>query len=122
MKLKRGSVVFEDVGTEIRRGKIQRLLKTSHGKLSSDPLGGRIVCETVNGSLELPYGDRDQKLDHMLLVGDIVQFNVATDRRDQLQRATNIILAEDSFRANGEQREQVGPRTTVKILLCSFAF
>lgn len=33
----------------MRRGKIDRLLKPLHGKFSTDPLGGRIVYETVNG-------------------------------------------------------------------------
>ena len=48
-KLKRGTVIFEDIGIEVRRGKIQRLLKSTLGKFSSDPLGGRIVYETVTG-------------------------------------------------------------------------
>ena len=38
-------------------------------------------------------------------VGDIVEFNVATDRRDKLQRATNIVLIEDTFKVSGEKRE-----------------
>jgi len=35
-----------------------------------------------------------------------VQFRVATDRRDQLRRATNISLLEESFLVSGERREQ----------------
>ena len=38
--------------------------------------------------------------------GDWVQFRIATDRRDQLQRATNISLLEESFLVSGERREQ----------------
>lgn len=37
--------------------------------------------------------------------GDWVQFNVATDRRDKLQRATNIELLDESFAFSGERRE-----------------
>lgn len=37
--------------------------------------------------------------------GDWVQFNIATDRRDQLQRATNISLLPESFTVSGERRE-----------------
>lgn len=38
--------------------------------------------------------------------GDWVQFQVATDRRDQLRRATNIALLDESFLVSGERREQ----------------
>lgn len=38
--------------------------------------------------------------------GDWVQFRIATDRRDQLQRATNISLLPESFVVSGEKREQ----------------
>lgn len=35
-----------------------------------------------------------------------MQFRIATDRRDQLQRATNILLLDESFLVSGERREQ----------------
>lgn len=38
--------------------------------------------------------------------GDWVQFLLATDRRDQLQRATSISLLEETFKVSGEKREQ----------------
>lgn len=38
--------------------------------------------------------------------GDWVQFQVATDRRDQLRRATSIALLDESFLVSGERREQ----------------
>ena len=57
--------------------------------------------------IEIPYGDKDQKGDYTLQSGDLVEFNIATDRRDKLQRATNILLVEDTFKVNGEKREKV---------------
>lgn len=57
--------------------------------------------------MELPWGDKDQNGDCTLQQGDVVSFNIATDRRDRLQRATNITLLEDSFVKSGEQRESV---------------
>ena len=57
--------------------------------------------------IEIPFGDRDQKCEHTFLVGDLVEFNIASDRRDKLQRATNIVLLEDTFAVNGENREKV---------------
>ena len=57
-------------------------------------------------SIEIPYGDKDQKGDYTLQVNDLVDFNIATDRRDKLQRATNIQLVGETFLINGEMREQ----------------
>ena len=57
--------------------------------------------------IDIPYGDKDQKGDYTLQPGDLVEFNIATDRRDKLQRATNIALVEDTFKVNGEKRETV---------------
>ena len=57
--------------------------------------------------IEIPFGDKDQLGDYSLQSGDIIEFNIATDRRDELQRATNIILIEDTFKVNGEKRETV---------------
>jgi len=37
--------------------------------------------------------------------GDWVEFRIATDRRDQLKRATNISLLPESFVVSGERRE-----------------
>lgn len=48
-KLAEGTVIFEDVAVERRRGKIQKTLKPPHGRRQSDPLAGRIVYETVKG-------------------------------------------------------------------------
>lgn len=47
-----------------------------------------------------------QKGDFTLRHGDWVQFLLATDRRDQLQRATSISLCDETFELSGERREQ----------------
>ena len=47
--LPQGTVIFEDVGVEKRRGRIINTLKSTRGRKSSDPLAGRIVYETVKG-------------------------------------------------------------------------
>ena len=107
-KLAEGTVIFEDVGVECRRGRIIATLKSARGRKTSDPLSGRIVYETVKGSIEIPYGDKDQRGDYTLQTGDLVDFNIATDRRDRLQRATNIQLVDDTFKISGEKREMVG--------------
>lgn len=44
-----------------------------------------------------------------LLEGDHVQFNISTDRRDKLERATNIDILPDTFHFTKESREMVRP-------------
>ena len=56
---------------------------------------------------EIPYGDKDQKGDYTLQQGDIIEFSIATDRRDKLQRATNIVLLNETFDKTTERREAV---------------
>ena len=56
---------------------------------------------------ELSYGDKDLLHSYTLCVGDIVNFQIATDKRDHLQRATNLELSEATFKEGKEVRETV---------------
>ena len=62
---------------------------------------------TICRSKEIPYGDKDQRGEYTLQPGDLVEFNIATDRRDKLQRGTNIEVVQETFKANMEERETV---------------
>ncbi|XP_041987574.1 cold shock domain-containing protein E1 [Aricia agestis] len=106
-KLPSGSVVFEDVSPELWRGQVLKPLERGSARAQSDPLPGRIRYRAVDHSeVEVPFGDKDQCGEFTLRHGDWVQFQVATDRRDQLKRATNIFLLDESFNVSGERREQ----------------
>jgi len=48
-KLPEGTVIFEDIGTEKKRGKILKTLKLPQNSRQGDPLAGRIVYETLEG-------------------------------------------------------------------------
>ena len=43
---------------------------------------------------------------------DVVQFNIATDKRDHMQRATNLTLANNFFDDNKTSRETVSPSSS----------
>lgn len=113
-RLKPGTVVFEDVGDEIVRGQVLKPVERNGEKgnartsnQAQDPLPGRIRYRAPDHSeVEVPFGDKDQRGDFTLRHGDWVQFKVATDRRDQLHRATDITLLDDSFAVSGERRER----------------
>ncbi|XP_071115411.1 cold shock domain-containing protein E1-like isoform X1 [Haliotis cracherodii] len=104
-RLPEGTVIFEDIGLDMIQGKVLKTLKNGNNRRQSDPLGGRIIYETPKGTMDIPFGDKDQKGDYTLQQGDTVEFNIATDRRDKLQRATNIQLTEETFDTVGEVRE-----------------
>ncbi|XP_031630899.1 cold shock domain-containing protein E1 isoform X2 [Contarinia nasturtii] len=107
-RLPPGSVVFEDIGTQQYKGQVLKPLERANPvRHNNDPLPGRIRYRAPDHSeVEVPFGDKDQKGDFTLRHGDWVQFLLATDRRDQLQRATSISLLEETFELSGERREQ----------------
>lgn len=112
-RLAPGTVVFEDIDPEVLQGRVTVVADRGRPSqaASSDPLPGRIIYTRGEQELEMPYGERDPKCDYSLQVGDQVQFSIATDRRDGLQRATNIELLDQSF---ANENRQVGVVATVK--------
>lgn len=108
-RLPPGSVIFEDVDSTIYKGQVLKSLDRNNQlrQQNNDPLPGRIRYRAADHSeVEVPFGDKDQKGDFTLRHGDWVQFLLATDRRDQLQRATSISLLDETFQVSGEKREQ----------------
>lgn len=107
-RLPPGSVIFEDVGTQMYKGQVLKPLDRNNPlRHNTDPLPGRIRYRAQDHSeVEVPFGDKDQKGNFTLRHGDWVQFLLATDRRDQLQRATAISLLNETFELSGERREQ----------------
>jgi len=107
VKLEVGSVVFEDTSQELVRGQVLKTVERNSRYNSKDPLPGRIRYRANENSepMEVKFGERDQQGEFTLRHGDWVEFNIATDRRDRMQKATNIRLLDDSFRVSGERRE-----------------
>lgn len=103
-RLPDGTVIFEDIAVEMVKGKILKMIKSTNRR-PSEALAGRIMYETPKGLIEIPFGEKDQRGECTLQQGDTVEFQIATDRRDKLQRATNIALLEETFDYSGEIRE-----------------
>lgn len=93
---------------EILKGQVLKPLdRGPNARHQTDALPGRIRYRAPDHSeVEIAFGDKDQKGDFTLRHGDWVQFQIATDRRDQLNRATHISLLDESFVVSGERREQ----------------
>lgn len=103
-KLPEGTVVFEDVSTEKKRGKIAKVIKAT--RKHAEPLAGSISYETLDDTKFIPYSERDISGEFTLFVGDVVDFQIAKDRRDGLLHATSISLCEESFIVSKEKRDK----------------
>ncbi|XP_044257145.1 cold shock domain-containing protein E1 [Tribolium madens] len=107
-RLPSGTVIFEDLKPEILKGQVLKPLdRGPNARHQTDALPGRIRYRAPDHSeVEISFGDKDQRGDFTLRHGDWVQFKIATDRRDGLNRATHISLLDESFLVSGEKREQ----------------
>lgn len=112
-KLEPGSVVFEDISESRFRGHVIKAINQKSLNSSSDGnLTGMIEYQGKSDTHEVLFGDRDMEDDIILQKGDVVEFNVSTDRRDKLQRAVNIKLISVCLK-NGQTRE-VGVVSSLK--------
>lgn len=61
-RLPPGSVVFEDIGTQVFKGQVLKPLERANpARHTNDPLPGRIRYRAVDHSeVEVPFGDKDQ--------------------------------------------------------------
>ncbi|KAK1152295.1 cold shock domain-containing protein E1 isoform X13 [Acipenser oxyrinchus oxyrinchus] len=103
--LPQGTVIFEDISIEHFEGTVTKVIPKVPNKNQNDPLPGRIAARISFSEKELFFGDKDTKSKVTLLEGDHVQFNISTDRRDKLERATNIEILPDTFQFTKETRE-----------------
>ncbi|XP_049608013.1 cold shock domain-containing protein E1 isoform X4 [Syngnathus scovelli] len=103
--LPQGTVIFEDISIEQFEGTVSKVIPKVPTKNQNDPLPGRISARVGFSDKEMPFGEKDTKSKVTLLEGDHVQFNISTDRRDKLERATNIDILPDSFDVTKETRE-----------------
>uniref|UniRef100_A0A673MQ23 Cold shock domain-containing protein E1-like n=1 Tax=Sinocyclocheilus rhinocerous TaxID=307959 RepID=A0A673MQ23_9TELE len=103
--LLQGTVIFEDISIETFEGTVAKVIPKVPTKNQNDPLPGRISARINFTDKELLFGEKDTKSKVTLLEGDHVQFNISTDRRDKLERATNIDILPDTFHFTKETRE-----------------
>lgn len=104
-KLASGTVIFEDISPERFRGHVIKSINTRALNNSVDGhLTGMIEYQGETDTHEVLFGDRDTEDDIILQKGDVVEFNVSTDRRDKLERAVSIKLISVCLK-NGQTRD-----------------
>ncbi|XP_014663991.1 PREDICTED: cold shock domain-containing protein E1-like isoform X2 [Priapulus caudatus] len=104
-RLPEGSVVFETLDEKLVRGHIKKVIGKNRRQSTADPLPGRISYKENNEEKDIQYGEKDLLGIFTLHENDLVEFTVATDKRDQMQHATNIDFLPESFKISQESRE-----------------
>jgi hypothetical protein len=117
--------VFEDIGTEFLKGQILKPLDKS--QCPSPALGPTPRSDMAEGrlryrgpdrqELEVVYGEKDQQGLFSMRHGDWVQFQLAVDRRNKQQRATNVTLLEESFSGMFVDHKQISCKIKLSLLL-----
>ncbi|CAF4407626.1 unnamed protein product, partial [Rotaria sp. Silwood2] len=103
--LPKGTVQFDELDKTLYIGRILQPFQIKPKK-SNEPLTGRLLYDTSDNKMsELPFGERDRCGLYTLLENDIVQFVIAKDKRDDMMRATQISLLDQSFLKSKEHRE-----------------
>lgn len=121
-RLPSGSVIFEDVSHDIIKGKIIKTferhsnhsINRQHHAINNnsspssnlDMFPGKIVYIRDGIEYETSFAEKDVKGEYTLNIGDLVEFNLVTDRRDKMQHASNVTLSSETFETSSEQREQ----------------
>jgi len=109
-RLPSGTVIFNDLEENVRKGTITKLYNQTE-----EPLNGRVVCEENGEKIQFGFGDRDLYPSLWTMrVGDPVTFQVATDRRDEAKQATNIAFAISAPGAFGKETRLTGTVATLK--------
>lgn len=103
-KLPTGTVILEDVSTTTYKGHVIKSVNNRNLNSSCDgTLSGVIEYQGKTDTHEIIFGGRDSEDDILLQKGDVVEFNISTDRRDNHQRAVNIKLISVALK-DGQKR------------------
>lgn len=75
--LPEGTVKFEDMSGDTFQGTIEKVFCRNKRQ---EPLNGKVMYSTGDGTCELHYGEKDVLGEFTILIGDIVGFKIATGK------------------------------------------
>ena len=75
--LPEGTVKFEDISKDTFQGTVDKVFGRTKRQ---EPLNGKILYSTSDGTSELPYGEKDVLGEFTILSGDVVGFKIATGK------------------------------------------
>ncbi|TSK42125.1 Cold shock domain-containing protein E1 [Bagarius yarrelli] len=100
--------VYEDISSEKYEGTISKIIsKTSQNEM------GSVDTTVANTQKSLPFGAGDVITKATMLVGDKVQFNIATNQQNKVERAVNIEFQAETFLLESIEQRKIG--TIIKL-------
>lgn len=78
---------------------------------------GFISCPDLPNNKEIPFSDKDVKINFTLCANDFVSFQISTDRRSQTQRACNVQFLSELFNCNNTETRERGYVASLKVCL-----
>ncbi|XP_046723056.1 uncharacterized protein si:dkeyp-121d4.3 isoform X2 [Silurus meridionalis] len=103
------AAVDEDISNEKYDGTISQIIPKSSEKEMEQELPRGIVDTVVNGKQKrLPFGPGDVITQATMMVGDKVQFNIATKQQTKGQHAINIEIRLETFQRESKEQRKIG--------------
>ncbi|MCJ8730815.1 hypothetical protein PDJAM_G00188660 [Pangasius djambal] len=103
------AAVVEDISSEKYEGTISQIIPKSSKKEMGQQLPQGLVDTTVDGRQKsLPFGSGDVITQATMMVGDKVQFNIATKQQTKEERAVNIEIQPETFQLESTEQRKIG--------------
>ncbi|XP_062851998.1 uncharacterized protein si:dkeyp-121d4.3 isoform X2 [Trichomycterus rosablanca] len=98
----------DDISSDIYEGTVFKVIPKSSSKMVKEPLPG-LVNFTVEGTEKrLPFGSDNVITQATMMVGDKVQFNIATNGKTKEERAVNIKIQLETFQTQSKEKRKTG--------------
>ncbi|XP_053476726.1 uncharacterized protein si:dkeyp-121d4.3 isoform X3 [Ictalurus furcatus] len=103
------ATVDEDISSEKYEGTISKVIPKSSEKEMGQQQKQGLVDTTVDGTMKsLPFGSGDVITQATMMVGDKVQFNIATKLLTKEDHAINIQIQPDTFQLESTEKRKIG--------------
>ncbi|KAK2852898.1 hypothetical protein Q7C36_008099 [Tachysurus vachellii] len=99
----------EDISSEKYEGTVSKTIPKSSKTETGQQLPQGLVITTVAGAQKgLPFGSGDVVTQATMMVGDKVQFNIATKQETKEERAINIVIQPETFQQESTEQRKIG--------------
>ncbi|KAM9476623.1 uncharacterized protein Hap1MRO34_009671 [Clarias gariepinus] len=108
------AAVDEDISSTKYEGTVSQIIPKNAKNENGQPLPQGLVNTTVDGTEKsLPFGLDDVITQATMMIGDKVQFNLATKQKTKEEHAINIEILPETFQLESKEQRKIG--TVVKL-------
>ncbi|XP_047668405.1 uncharacterized protein si:dkeyp-121d4.3 isoform X3 [Tachysurus fulvidraco] len=99
----------EDISSEKYEGTVSKTIPKGSKMETGQQLPQGLVITTEAGAQKsLPFGSGDVVTQATMMVGDKVQFNIATKQETKEERAINIVIQPETFQQESTEQRKIG--------------